>query len=62
MIKKVISYDKLPSEVLDELHEKYPDGLDDHLFKVSKGNGDYFYAVTCDYEDISYLIKICIGI
>jgi hypothetical protein len=61
--KKVIThYNSLAPEVLEALREKYPDGHMHHVFKVTKPNNDFFYAVTVDTEDTSYLIKVDVKI
>lgn len=61
--KKVIThYHNLSAEVLEALREKYPDGHMHHVFKVTKPNNDFFYAVTVDTEDASYLIKVDVKI
>ncbi len=58
----IIHYNNLAPEVLEALREKYPDGHMHHVFKVTKPNNDFFYAVTVDTEDTSYLIKVDVKI
>jgi hypothetical protein len=60
--KVIIHYNNLSAEVLEALREKYPDGHMHHVFKVTKPNNDFFYAVTVDTEDTSYLIKVDVKI
>lgn len=60
--KVIIHYNNLSAEVLEALKEKYPDGHMHHVFKVTKPNNDFFYAVTVDTEDTSYLIKVDVKI
>jgi hypothetical protein len=60
--KVIIHYNNLPPEVLEALKEKYPDGHQHHIFKVTKPNSDFFYAVTLDTKDTSYLIKVDVKI
>lgn len=60
--KIIIHYNNLSPEVLDALREAYPDGHMHHIFKVTKPNNDFFYAVTLDTEDTSYLIKVDVKI
>lgn len=61
--KKVITHlNNLPPEVLEALHNKYPDGYMNYVFKVTKPNNDFFYAVTVDTEDTSYLVKVNVKI
>ena len=54
----VVSFKNLPPEVLELVKEKYPKGYSDDVIKVDKGNGDFFYAITLDTDDTSYLIKV----
>ncbi len=44
------------------LKKKYPFGYQDYVIKVTKPNGDYFYAVTLDTDDASYLVKVNVKI
>jgi hypothetical protein len=60
--KVIVHYNNLPPEVLEVLKEKYPDGYQNHTFKVTKPNNDFFYAVTVDTKDTSYLIKVDVKI
>ena len=54
----IVSIDRLPDEVLKAIQKKYPDGYTDYVIKVPKVNNDYFYAITVDTDDISYLVKV----
>ena len=58
----VISYKNCPAEVLQAIKEKYPLGYGDAIIKVQKPNGDFFHAITVDFEDISYLVKVDVKI
>jgi hypothetical protein len=60
--KVIVHYNNLTPEVLEALREKYPDGHQHHIFKVTKPNNDFFYAVTLDTKDTSYLIKVDVKI
>lgn len=60
--KLVVSYKNLPADILELVKEKYPKGYSDYVIKVDKGVGDFFYAITLDTEDISYLIKVDVKI
>ncbi|MFO8021837.1 MAG: hypothetical protein R6U65_05165 [Perlabentimonas sp.] len=60
--KLVISYKNLSPELTKMLKNRYPFGYQDHVIKVTKPNGDYFYAVTLDTEDASYLVKVNVKI
>lgn len=58
----VVSYKNLKPDVLELVKEKYPKGYSDYVIKVDKGNGEFFYAITLDTEDTSYLIKVDVKI
>ena len=58
----VISYKNCPSEVVQAIKEKYPQGYGDAIIKVEKPNGDFFHAITVDFEDVSYLVKVDVKI
>lgn len=60
--KLVISYKNLSPEILALVKKKYPYGYQDHVIKVTKPNNDFFYAITLDTEDASYLIKVNVKI
>ena len=60
--KLVVSYKNLPPDVLELLKEKYPRGYADVLIKVDKGNGQFFYGVTLDTEEVDYLVKVDVKI
>jgi hypothetical protein len=57
-INKVVSFQNLSSELLELLHKKYPDGYQNHVIKVTTPKNDFFYGVTLDTADVSYLIKV----
>jgi len=58
----VISYKNCPAEVLLAIKEKYPLGYGDAIIKVQKPGGDFFHAITVDFENISYLVKVDVKI
>ena len=58
----VISYKNCPPEVLQAIKEKYPAGYGDAIIKVQKPNGDIFHAITLDFDNISYLVKVDVKI
>ena len=58
----VVSYRNCPDEVLQAIREKYPAGYGDAIIKVEKPNGDFFHAITIDFEDVSYLVKVDVKI
>ncbi len=64
MVKKhiVTSYRNLAPELQEALREKYPTGFTDAMMRVDKPNGDFFYAVPFETEEVSYLVKIDVKI
>jgi len=58
----VISHKNCSPELLQAIKELYPYGWGDAIIKVDKPNGDFFHAITVDFEDISYLVKIDVKI
>ena len=58
----VISYKNCPDEVVQAIKEKYPLGYGDSIIKVQKPNGEFFHAITVDFEDVSYLVKVDVKI
>ena len=58
----VTSLHNLSAELQDALKEKYPYGFTDAMMRVDKPNGDFFYAVPFDTEEVAYLVKIDVKI
>lgn len=58
----VTSYHNLPVELQEELKKKYPFGFTDVMMRVDKPQGDFFYAVPFETDEISYLVKIDVKI
>ena len=54
----VASYNNLAPELQDKVKELYPTGFAEAMMRVDKPNGDFFYAVPFETEDVSYLVKI----
>lgn len=54
----VVSYKNCTEEVLEAIKKKFPNGYSDFVIKVLKPNNDFFYAVTVDTADASYLVKV----
>ncbi len=57
-INKVIKFEDLPNKAIKALIKKYPDGWKDHVRKITKPSGDFFYAINVDTKEISYLVKV----
>lgn len=58
----IVSIDNLPEGVPEAIRKKYPDGYNDYVIKVPKGNNDYFYAITVDTDSASYLVKVSVKV
>lgn len=58
----VTSFHNLTVELQEAVRAKYPFGYTDAMIRVDKPNGDFFYAVPFDTEDIAYLVKIDVKI
>ncbi len=61
-ISKIISFDKIEPEVLAAVQKKYPEGWRNYIKKFDKGNGTFFHAISVDFGDYSYLIKVNVKI
>jgi len=58
----VVSSKNCPAEVIQAIREKYPLGYGDAIIKVQKPNGEFFHAITIDFEDVCYLVKVDVKI
>ena len=54
----VASLHNLSPELQEAVREKYPLGFTDAMLRVDKPNGDFFYAVPLDTDEVAYLVKI----
>lgn len=61
-IRKIVSFEKLDPEVKDAFMAQYPEGWKNHIQKLPKPNGEYFYAVSLEFAEYSYLIKMDVKI
>ena len=52
----------LPAELQEAIRTQYPTGFTDHMIRVDKGPGDFFYAIVFETEDTSYLVKIDVNV
>ena len=60
--KLVVSYKNCTEEVIEAIKKKYPTWYNDFVIKVQKPNNDFFYAITIDTDDASYLVKVDVKI
>ncbi len=58
----VTSFQKLSSDIQTAVQEQYPLGYTDAMMRIDKPNGDFFYAVPFETEEITYLVKIDVKI
>lgn len=58
----VTSFHNLTSELQEAVKGRYPLGFTEAMMRVEKPNGDFFYAVPFDTEEIAYLVKIDVKI
>ena len=59
MIRKIVDFRKLNSDLLNRLVEKYPDGYDDNdIISFRNANNEFIEAVEIKTEDTIYLIKV----
>jgi len=58
----VTSFHNLSVEMQEALREQYPLGFSDAMMRIDKPNGDFFYAVPFDTEEVAYLVKIDVKI
>ena len=58
----VVNYNNLSPELLELVKKKFPTGYLNHVIKVTKPNNDFFYAITLDTDEASYLIKVNVKI
>ena len=49
----VVSYKNLSADLREEVRNNT-----DHMIRIDKGPGDFFYAIVLETEDTSYLIKV----
>lgn len=58
----VTSFHNLAQELQDAVKERYPLGFTEAMLRVDKPNGDFFYAVPFDTDEIAYMVKIDVRI
>ncbi len=58
----VISYHNLSPELQARLKEQYPAGFSDHMIRIDRAPGSFFYAVVLDTEQVRYLVKVDVKI
>ncbi len=54
----VTSFNNLSSELQESVKLAFPLGFSEAMMRIDKPNGDFFYAVSFETEEIDYLVKI----
>ncbi len=58
----VASFRNLPSELQEAIKQNYPLGFSEAMMRIDKPNGEFFYAVPFETDEINYLVKIDVKI
>ena len=58
----VTSFHNLTPELQEAVKAFYPFGYTDAMMRIDKPNGDFFYAVPFETEEVAYLVKIDVKI
>ena len=58
----VTSFNNLTTEQQDEVKALYPRGFAEVMTRIDKPNGDFFYVVPYETDEVSYLVKIDVKI
>ena len=56
------SFNNLAPELQDKVRELYPTGFAEAMMRVDKPNGDFFYVVPFETDEVSYMVKIDVKI
>ena len=60
--RSVVSFANLPEELQEEVKKLYPYGYNEAMLRIEKPNGDFFYAVPFETDEVSYLVKVAVKI
>ena len=60
--RSVISFNNLPLEIQEAVKAVYPYGYSEAMMRINKPNGDFFFAVPFETDEVSYLVKIDVKI
>ena len=58
----VTSYNNLTAEQQEEVKALYPRGFAEVMTRIDNPNGDFFYVVPYETDEVSYLVKIDVTI
>ena len=60
--RSVISFNNLPLEIQEAVKAFYTYGYSEAMMRINKPNGDFFFAVPFETDEVSYLVKIDVKI
>ena len=60
--RSVVSFANLSPELQEEVKKLYPYGFTEAMMRIDKPNGDFFYVVPYETDEVSYLVKIDVKI
>lgn len=60
--RSVVSFANLAPELQEELKRLYPAGFSDVMMRIEKPNGEFFYVVPFETEEVSYMVKVAVKI
>ena len=60
--KLVVAFNNLSAELQEAVKLAYPAGFADFMMRIPKPNGEFFFAVPYETDEISYLVKIDVKI
>ncbi|MFI3323099.1 MAG: hypothetical protein SNI45_06060 [Rikenellaceae bacterium] len=58
----VTSFQNLTPELQEQVKAQYPLGFTDAMMRIDKPNGDFFYAVPFEADEVIFLVKIAVTI
>jgi hypothetical protein len=58
----IINLQNASPELMEAIRKKYPLGWTNHTMKVKTGAESFFFAITVDTEEASYLVKVPVKI
>ncbi len=60
--KLIINYANVTPDLMEAIRKKYPLGWINNTIKVPMAGGAFFFAITLDTDEASYLIKVPVKI
>ena len=60
--RSVVSFANLSPELQEEVKKLYPYGFTEAMMRIDTPNGDFFYAVPFETDEVMYLVKINVKI